>query len=352
MKQILLIEDNLEMRENTAEILELADYQVTKAENGRVGIEKARESKPDLIICDIMMPEMDGYAVLLAVSMIPTLTTIPFIFLTAKAENTDFRKGMSLGADDYLTKPYDDVELLGAVETRLKKNEFIKKEYERNSEGFSSFVNEVKNFPDLKDLSTNYQVRKYPKKNIIYHDGAYPRFLYLINNGTIKTARSNDDGKEFITGIYKPGDFIGYASLIEDKPYTDSAETLETTELALIPREDFIKLFNSNRQVSSKFIKLLTADITASEEKLLKLAYDSVRQRVAHALIDVVKSNKLETATKPIITLSREDLGNMAGTATESAIRALKDLKDDGLIDIDASRITVLNYHKLTNMKF
>src|ERR1022692_2350336 len=206
MKKILLIEDNPDMRENTAEILELAGYEVISVENGKKGIEQARENKPDLNVCDIMMPELDGYGVLYAISKIPTLTSIPFIFLTAKADKTDFRKGMSLGADDYLTKPFDDMELLQAIETRLKKSEFIKKEFEPNAEGFNSFINEVKSFPDLKDLSSNYQLKKFGKKQSVFQEGSYPRYLYLINSGMIKTAHSNEEGKEYITGIYKPGD--------------------------------------------------------------------------------------------------------------------------------------------------
>jgi CRP-like cAMP-binding protein len=168
----------------------------------------------------------------------------------------------------------------------------------------------------------------------------------------VKTTRGNEEGKEFITGIHKAGDFIGYISLIEDKPYSDSAETLENAELVIIPKEDFIKIFNSNRQVSAKFIKLLAANVIASEEKLLKLAYDSVRGRVAQALIEMVQSHNLAAGQHPVISISREDLGNMAGTATESAIRALKDFKDEGLIDIKASHITVLNYQKLKNVKW
>jgi CheY-like chemotaxis protein len=140
MQKILVIEDNLEMRENTAEILELASYEVITAENGKEGIEKALDMKPDLIVCDIMMPEMDGYAVLYALTKIPSVSTTPFIFLTAKADKTDFRKGMNLGADDYVTKPFDDMELLNAIETRLKKSEFLKKEYGRNSDGLNSFI--------------------------------------------------------------------------------------------------------------------------------------------------------------------------------------------------------------------
>ena len=105
MKKILLIEDNPEMRENTAEILEFAGYQVSAAVNGREGIQKAREENPDLILCDIMMPEMDGYAVLFLLNKDPKTAGVPFIFLTAKADKSEMRKGMNLGADDYLTKP-------------------------------------------------------------------------------------------------------------------------------------------------------------------------------------------------------------------------------------------------------
>src|SRR6188474_2924588 len=102
--RILLIEDNPDIRENTAEILEMSNYLVDTAENGKLGIEKALAQKPDLIICDIMMPVLDGYGVLHLVNKNQQLAGIPFIFLTAKSERTDFRKGMEMGADDYITK--------------------------------------------------------------------------------------------------------------------------------------------------------------------------------------------------------------------------------------------------------
>jgi DNA-binding response OmpR family regulator len=116
--KILLIEDNPEMRENTTEILELADFVVISAPDGKMGVEAAKAENPDLIICDIMMPVMDGYEVLNELSREEKTSVIPFIFLTAKAERNDLRKGMELGADDYLTKPFDDRELLNAIEVR------------------------------------------------------------------------------------------------------------------------------------------------------------------------------------------------------------------------------------------
>ena len=112
MNTVLLIEDNVEIRENTAEILELANYRVITAENGKDGIEKASMEKPDVIVCDIMMPVLDGYGVLHMLNKSEALREIPFIFLTAKTERLDFRKGMEMGADDYITKPFTELELL------------------------------------------------------------------------------------------------------------------------------------------------------------------------------------------------------------------------------------------------
>lgn len=120
MKKILLIEDNEDIRNNTAEILELYNYDVVVAENGKLGVIKAMENKPDLIICDIMMPELDGYDVLHAIQRNETMKNTPFIFLTAKSERNDFRKGMEMGANDYITKPFGGAELLDAVNSRLR----------------------------------------------------------------------------------------------------------------------------------------------------------------------------------------------------------------------------------------
>src|SRR5436309_2058407 len=110
MKTILIIEDNQDVRENTAEILELASYNVIQTANGREGVDMAQKSKPDLIICDIMMPELDGYGVIHLLNKNKLTANIPFIFQSAKGERGDFRKGMDMGADDYISKPFDDIE--------------------------------------------------------------------------------------------------------------------------------------------------------------------------------------------------------------------------------------------------
>src|SRR5687768_510850 len=121
MKKILLIDDNESIRENAAQVLRLAQYEVSEAENGKVGVEKAKLEIPDLIICDIVMPQLDGFGVLHVLSKYPTTAAIPFVFLTGKSERENIRKGMNLGADDYLVKPFAEKELLEVVERRLQK---------------------------------------------------------------------------------------------------------------------------------------------------------------------------------------------------------------------------------------
>jgi CheY-like chemotaxis protein len=120
VKKILVIEDEPEMRRNIVALLRFKDYEAIEAENGRVGVELARQERPDLIICDVMMPELDGYGVLRTIQAEPTLARIPFIFLTAKGEKADLRSGLNLGADAYLTKPAGNNELIQAIEARLQ----------------------------------------------------------------------------------------------------------------------------------------------------------------------------------------------------------------------------------------
>lgn len=125
MPKILLIEDQPQMRENVALILELNGFDVTTAADGRQGVIKAREERPDLILCDVMMPELDGYGVLHLLRKEESMRAVPFIFLTAKGEKQEQRTGMNLGADDYLTKPCSEADLLSAIQVRLRRTRDI-----------------------------------------------------------------------------------------------------------------------------------------------------------------------------------------------------------------------------------
>ncbi|MBP6618634.1 response regulator [Lacihabitans sp. CCS-44] len=350
MKRILLIEDNNEIRENTAEILELDGYEVITAENGKIGVELASNSKPDLIICDIMMPVLDGYSVLHLLSKNPETENIPFIFLTAKADRQDFRKGMEMGADDYITKPFDDVDLLNAIESRFKKIELLEKKYSRNIDGLNNLVRDVGGEQELRNLTNNREKRKYKKKSEIFREGDFPLYLFYIEKGKIKTYKTNEEGKELIINLHNEGDFFGYVNLMRENSYMESAAALEDCEITLIPKSEFFKLIHQNRQVSQKFIKMLSDNIKENEDQLLKLAYNSVRKRVSECLIKFFDQNEDKKPNNGL-KISREDLSNMAGTSIETAIRTLSDFKDEKLIEISSGKIKILDLEKLRRLK-
>ncbi|PIB35405.1 transcriptional regulator [Reichenbachiella sp. 5M10] len=344
MVRILLIEDNASVRENTAEILELADYEVLTAADGKEGVKMLREHSVDLIICDIMMPGLDGYGVLHIVMRNPETSHIPFIFLTAKAERSDMRKGMNLGADDYLTKPYDDVELLDAVEARIERTRQMQKDYETSVSGLDDFFHDVKEVESLKELSREKKLRSFKKKTVLYHQGDYPNHLIYIKSGKIKTYKTNSDGKELITGIHGAEDFLGFNDLITLSDHSEGAMSIEEVEAYFIPKEDFIQLIYKDRGVASSFIKILSKSILDIEEKMLHLAYNTVRQRVAEALLSVQKNYGKESEA---FSISREDLSNIVGTSPESVIRTLSDFKTEGLIAIESNKIKLLDVEEL-----
>jgi CRP-like cAMP-binding protein/CheY-like chemotaxis protein len=345
MKKILLIEDNPDIRENTSEILELDGYEVLTAENGKIGVDLAIKEIPDLIICDIMMPVLDGYGVLHLLSKNKETTDIPFIFLTAKAERSDFRKGMEMGADDYITKPFDDVELLSAIESRLRKKEVIKKSYNQDISGLDQLISDSAGDIELKKLTENREIRHFKKKTEVYREGDFPLYLYYINKGKVKAFKTNDDGKELIVNLYQEGDFVGYVDLIQDSNFTETIETIEDAEICLIPKKDFNTLLHQNPQVAQKFIQLLSKNIKENESNLLKLAYNSVRKRVSEALLRFTQDNQAP------MKISREDLASIAGTSLETAIRTLSDFKDEKLIDIESGKISIINIDKLKRLR-
>ncbi len=353
MKKILLVEDDKIMRENTAEILELAGYDVQVAEDGKVAVECTRGRIPDLIICDIMMPKLDGYGVLHILSKDDTTSSIPFIFLTAKADRSDMRKGMELGADDYLTKPFDETELLNAIEARFRKRDLLEENLSKNIEGVQSFLDAARGVEELEDLSAEFKIFNYKKKQIIFSAGDDAQYLYFIVSGKVKTFRNHEDGKEYLGNIYKDGDFFGISNLFESTSYEGTAVALENAEIKKIPKTDFLTLAYRNVEVAKKFMQLLANNVEEKEKLLIGMAYNSVRKRTAEALLMLNEKFKDSISNEPgAISITRDDLANMAGTATETVIRCLGELKEDGYIDILGRKIVVLDPDGLKNYKY
>ena len=349
MKKILIIEDNLEVRENTAEIIELSNYEVITAENGKIGVQMALDQNPDLIVCDIMMPVLDGYGVYHSLSKHTETASIPFIFLTAKFEKADFRKGMDMGADDYLMKPFNGIDLLQAIEVRLKKNERLKSQHS-GTNGLNDFLQQVQRDGKVKLASEEREVNSYNKKSKLYSLGQRPRAMYCVVSGKVKIFKTNEDGKEFITSIHGQGEYFGYMSILEEKNYTDEAESLEDTVLMIIPREDFLQLISNDMQIAQTFIKIITNNIAEKEENLLNLAYSSLRKKVAYGLIQLLEKYHVEKEIQPVLNLSREHMAQSIGVATESLIRTLSDFKDEKLIDIKTGKVIIIDEKKLQNL--
>lgn len=352
MKKILVIEDNREVRENVAEILELSNYKVITAENGMTGAELAILDLPDLIICDIMMPVLDGYGALYLLNQHVETSGTPFIFLTAKSEKTDFRKGMELGADDYITKPFEGIELLSAVERRLKKSDLLKNKISTALHCLNPESDISKKEPATALLSDTREVYNYKSKQVLYSHGQRPKKVFYILQGKVKTVKTNQDGKELITHLFGPGDFFGYSPIIEGKNYSENANILEDANLMVIPREEFMSLISENFQIAKQFLQIIAKNSSQTEEQLVNLAYNSLRRKVSFVLLQIFDKFKTEHTGNEMAYISRENLAQVVGIAKESLIRTLSDFKEEKLIDLLPGKIVILNEVLLRNLRF
>ena len=351
MKTILLIEDNDDIRENTAELLEMAGYAVLTAENGELGIKQALATKPDLVVCDIMMPVLDGYGVLQIFNQNAQLAGVPFIFLTAKTERTDLRRGMALGADDYLTKPFDKAELLSAISSRLSRFQHLRPDYDLHANGLNEFLDDARAVGNLEGLSADRKAHQLRRKQDVYLEGEEPTRVYFVKAGRVKTVKTTDGGKELITGLYGPGEFFGYLPVLEHGLHSDTAVVVDDAELVFIPKDDFTQLLLRNPAVGQEFVRLLAGRVSEREEQLLGMAYGSIRRRVADTLLRLHEQATAD-GDDGSIKLTREDMAAVIGTAPESLIRTLSEFKADGLVELTPKTIRVLEPEKLRRARW
>lgn len=351
-KTVLIIEDSLEVRENTAELLELGGYHVLTASNGKEGVSAAQQYHPDLILCDIMMPILDGYGVLHLLGKHVETARIPFVFLTAKSERGDIRRGMELGADDYIVKPYNDTELLKSIEARIRKAEGNVGTIDHLNYRLNQMKDKEISWDEiLKDIPEKH-IRSIGKRDVIYSEGDTCQGVYVVLKGKVKVYKSHDLGKDLILRVRGKGEMIAYVSLLQGEIHLDNAEALEPSEVMFIPRNSFFYWLENQPKMMLELIQLMSSALVFERERAVTLAYSSVRKRTAAALLRLKTrfhdGNPDLLFTMPI---SRDDLAAMVGTATESVIRTLSDFKEEGLIKIQGSAITIVNEEKLRRMK-
>ncbi len=347
MPTVLFIEDDADIRANVEELLSLARYNVITASDGKEGIEMAINNLPDLIISDVMMPVIDGFGVLHILQATESTRNIPFIFLTAKNLITDLRLAMNLGANDYIIKPFEGSDLLHAVNSLLTKTgERIK----GNTASEPGKDDETDSKNVLAGLIERCETMHYKKGQVIFKEGSTPRFLYFIKTGKARTYKSHLDGKDLVTGLYGEKDYLGHASILEHIFYNETAEIIEDAELVLIPVKEFEKMIDTHPEVQKKFIQMLAKSLVEKQEQIIGLAYDTLRKKVASALVTIEKKYGAGTAEKYRIDMNRDELASIAGTATESLIRTLTEFKHERLIDINNGTITITNQGQLAKL--
>jgi CheY-like chemotaxis protein/CRP-like cAMP-binding protein len=349
MKKVLLIEDDTVLRENTAELLELSNYDVITAANGKLGLKMAIHEKPDIIVCDIMMPVIDGYGVLEGLSKHNDTKFIPFIFLSAKTERQDVRKGMDLGADDYITKPFSEDEIVSAIESRIAKASILKDERESVKKTNESNEDELRSLNDLKNFfDDNGTLFNYNKDDVIYREGHNSNYIYLVFKGVVRCYKFDEKGKELTTAIHKEDDLFGYTSFTQNVPYRETATALEDLEMVGVSKTELKDVLDNNHKVTLEVIQLLTDDLTGAKDQLLQMAYSSVKKKTATTILRFAE--KINSKPEDPIKISRNDLASVAGIATETFIRTLSDFKRQGFIEMEGRNIKVINLQKLQDI--
>jgi CheY-like chemotaxis protein/CRP-like cAMP-binding protein len=346
MNKILIIEDHYEVRENLHELLELCNYEVLSAPNGEKGIQEAISAQPDLILCDIMMPGIDGYEVLATLAQQPETAAIPFIFLSARADKADIRRGMLLGADDYVTKPFEEQDLLRAIQVRLHKSHLLKQPFQKSFEGLNSFLFQARQEGGLPlDADIHPGIRKYETGEFIFRENDSPEHLFFLASGNVRVYRPQPEPPSVFTD-YDKGNFFGYKALISGENYLHRAQALEPAEVSFLSKNDFFLLLLYNRTFSIRFIQLLANQVKEQEKQLLRLLQDLSRRKVADAILELCPPSA--SGSRPEIPLT--DILSRSRIANLTLTIALRHLDSEQAISLRQDCIQLIDSGKLRSL--
>ncbi|HSP40973.1 MAG TPA: response regulator [Gillisia sp.] len=349
IKSILIIEDDPALRENTKELLELSNFKIICAENGKQGIEQAIEYLPDLILCDILMPVMDGYKVLEYLSNNPHTKNIPFLFISAKSDLAEIRMGMNLGADDYITKPFNENELINAINKRINKFESIKRSW--NKEPKTTIQNlKITSLEEFKKLvQLKGEKFRFQKRHTIYYEDDNSNFVYLLERGIVKTVKIDYEGKELITGLYREGNLFGLTSFKSNSYYDETAVTLNNVLGYRFSSKNFREIINNNPELILEIAEVLSNNLSTLKEHLLEMAYSSVLKKTTQTILQFAQ--KIPEDPQKITNITRNELAHIAGISTESFIRGLSQLRKKKIIEIEGRDIRILDFDQLTKIQ-
>lgn len=203
-------------------------------------------------------------------------------------------------------------------------------------------------YDSMETIAKEKECTLYKKGEIIFKEGARPYGVFCVNRGKIKLTKLGDDGREQIIRLVKPGDPLGYRSLLAGDRYNASAIAIEDSGVCFIPKELFLGILNKDASLSLEMMKLLSEDLRKAEIQITHLAQKPVRERVAEALLFIKETYGFEADGKTIAaTFSREEIANIVGTATETAIRLLSEFSKDKIIELAGKKIIIANLNKL-----
>lgn len=355
MCTVLVIESNSGIRERIAEVLQPAMYTVLRAHSTAQALQLALSEKPEVFLCSLSSTNsttssrsantvhsspVDAFAVLQAVRADTQLMAVSVILFGSMVDDHTRRHAMNSGADDVLTFPCSDAELLEAVSARVRRARAAMYAAKREE------AHEI----DVTTLRRVGRTHMYKKNDVIYTDNSAAHAIYYVVHGKVKTYRTHELGKDFITGLYADGQFVGYSAALSNTPHTDVAKALDDSEVIEVPRSEFLTVVLHSAVMSQRFLQVLADELISKDESLVRLAYNSVRKRVADALV-ALERHYHDSAESFRIAISRENLANLSGTATETTIRTLHDFKEEKLIEIHGSTIQILNLEKLRSMR-
>lgn len=211
---------------------------------------------------------------------------------------------------------------------------------------FTSVICRVEN-DKLSDINTSKICSHYKKGDSLFKEGAYASGIYCINTGKVKIAKIGEEGKEQIVRMAKPGDIIGYKALLTGDRYSATAIALEDSNVCFIPREIFLSMLQKDAVLAFEMMKILSNELKSAEEKIMHLAQKPVRERVAETILFLKETYGIDSENNINIALSREDIANLVGTATETTIRLLSEFNKENIIELNGKKIKIVNNNKL-----
>ncbi len=201
---------------------------------------------------------------------------------------------------------------------------------------------------ELERLSFNKDHNFFKKGQVIFYEGNHPHGMFCIHKGKVKISILGEDGKEQIVRFSGEGEFLGYRSVLSNESYKATATAMEDCYVCHIPKENFSDILNKNNKLSLELIRLLSNDLKKSEQNLLSISQKPVRERIAESLLNIKKRFGYEPDGKTLsIVLTRREIGDIAGTTTETTIRTLSDLVKQGCIKLDGKKIQIIDLDKL-----